>query len=78
MQAMKHASEGSSMALKPGKMSLEVQNGGISGPTKSTDVIQNFLKIITNRKKDKSIDNRFNYVLFNIFSAYAGLGHQMF
>ena len=40
----KHASKGSTLALKPGETSSEVQNRGISGLTKRTHVLQNFLK----------------------------------
>ena len=45
MQAIKHAS----MGIHPGfEMSPEVQNRGISGPTKRTDVLQQFfLKKLT-------------------------------
>ena len=40
MQARKHASEGSTLALNPGQTSPEVQTRDNSDPTKSTDVLQ--------------------------------------
>ena len=42
MQARKGASKKSTLALKPIQMSPEVQNRGISGPTKRTHVLQKF------------------------------------
>ena len=43
MHAVKLASEGSTVALKP---RTEVQNRGIGGLTKRTDVLQQFFKTI--------------------------------
>ena len=45
MQARKHASENSTLALKPrADITTEVQNGGISGLTKRTYVLQKFFQ----------------------------------
>ena len=51
MQVTKHASEGSTLALKPGETLPEVQNRSISGPTKRIYVVKKIFKK-TKKKKD--------------------------
>ena len=51
MQAMQHASETFTLALKPRVgVTRSKKNRGINGPTKRTDVLQNFLKKRNKRK----------------------------
>ena len=44
MQMMKHAIEGIHPGFETPAMKQKVQNKGISGPTKRTDVLQKFFK----------------------------------
>ena len=53
MQVTKHASEGPTLALKPGQPSPEVQNRDTSGPTKRNYVLQN------KRQKNKFVQRNF-------------------
>ena len=63
MQARKHASEGPSWLCNQGQTSPEVKNRGISGPTKRTDVLQFFFKILHN------IGTSLNFKNLDIFRA---------
>ena len=76
VQARKHASEGSTLALNPWQTSPEVQNRSISSPTIGTNILQLFFKKYINNSNYSSYDAEMYPQGFSLFLMLLNLSMQ--